>query len=628
MTPKLKGMILMSPSILNLNPERLRVMKKIYIAMAVLGTVALVSCEREKSFDDMTPIGENGIAFVLQKASTRSMEMNAQAPVQKGISFPMGVDANGDAIFLEETIENLNPGPATKGAPAYTINVGTLYPTMGVYADGKFGDAAFEVMDMYDHKDDPSDPTAPTTAGPDNTKGDGWRYHHNYNGSPWPTDKDEKVDFYLRMPAESPAQDFDYTTKGSIAFDYTSTASGKAQQDILFTHTAISKNEHDGYLPNGAPVLMYHALTGVKFRSGSSNDHETKTIITKVEFTGLKGAGHCVITPASSSVVWSNLGAGPQTFYMEFKNQEYSTAAGVDGTVTYTSGENNKFGDSWYSAAADRNLNNENGELTFWFIPQEITNDVKLKVTFCVKTPDTADEDGGGYETHEIDFGELVNKGRTNPLKWEAGQLRTYTLNPKLVDVEIYDSMVNLTKSGLHVTNTGNVNEFVRMMVIGNWYGWASQDDADANKEPMILVGYTHADPSNTEMVKPWFREDEEYGSYFDDTFKGGKPVASAGNEWIFGTGSYFYYPNSLGPDTQLAASSSLFQSYTLPANKIPTIYIPTSASSTRVQAVGVHLVMEVVIQAIDAHKPNSEELYTDWKEAWSAATGEEIGVK
>ena len=588
-------------------------MKKIYIALAVVATALLSSCVKEKTFNDLTPIGENGIAFVLENVSTRSMDAT-QAPVQRGISVPMGVDAKGDAIFLEETIENLNPAPATKGAPAYTVNVGTLYTSMGVYAAGNFGDAAFEVMDYYDRKEA--------------TEGKGWRYHHNYDGSPWPADKDEKVDFYLRMPAESPAEDFDYTTKGSIKFHYASPESGAAQQDILFAYTSISKNDHDGFLPYGAPVNMIHALTGVKFRSASSNANETKTIITKVEFTGLKGVGDCVITPASSSVAWSELGTSSGSFSMEFTNPTYSTEANVDGTVNFEKGTNPKFGDSWYSAAADRNLNNEDGELTFWFIPQEITDDVKLKVTFCVKTPDTAGEAGGGYETHEIDFGELLNKDRTTPVKWEAGQLRTYTLNPKLVDVEIYDSMVNLTKSGLHVTNTGNVNEFVRMMVIGNWYGWASEDDADNGVEPMILVGYTHAEPSNTEMVKPWFREDAEFGSYFDDTFKGGKPVASAGNEWIFGTGSYFYYPTSLGPDTKLAASSALFQSYTLPSDKVPTIYIPTSGSSTRVPAVGVHLVMEVVIQAIDAHKPGSEELYTDWKEAWSAATGETIGVK
>ena len=587
-------------------------MKKIYIALAVVATALLSSCVKEKNFNDLTPIGENGIAFVLQNASTRSMEAISQASAQRGISVPMGVDANGDAIFLEETIENLNPGPATKGAPAYTVNVGTLYTSMGVYAAGDFGDATFEVMDYYDRK----------VA----SEGKGWRYHHNYDGSPWPANKDEKVDFYLRMPAESPAEDFDYSTKGSIKFHYATPESGAAQQDVLFAYTSISKNEHDGFLPNGAPVNMLHAMTGVKFRSASSNDHETKTIITKVEFTGLKGVGDCVITPASSSVVWSELGIGSGSFIMEFTNPDYSTAAGVDGTVTYTSGENNKFGDSWYSAAADRNLNNENGELTFWFIPQEISDDVKLKVTFCVKTPDTSGASGGGYETHEIKFGELLNKDRETPVKWEAGQLRTYTLNPKLVDVEIYDSMVNLTKSGLHVTNTGNVNEFVRMMVIGNWYGWASQDDADDGVEPMILVGYTHADPNNNEMVKPWFREDAEYGSYFDSSFTGGKPQGD--NEWIFGTGSYFYYPNSLGPDTKLAASSSLFQSYTLPANKIPTIFIPTSGSSTRVEAVGVHLVMEVVIQAIDAHKPGSEELYATWQEAWTAATGEDIDVK
>ena len=588
-------------------------MKKIYIALAVAAAAMLSSCVKEKSFNELSPIGENGVAFTLSNAATRSMEAASPAPVQRGISVPMGVDAKGDAIFLEETIENLNPGPATKGAPAYTINLGTLYKTMGVYADGNFGDNAFVLADNEMHNN------------PDG--GQGWRYHHNYNGSPWPSDETKKVDFYLRMPAESPAEDFDYTTQGSIKFHYSSPEGGADQQDILFAHTSISKKEHDGYLPKGAPVMMLHALTGVKFRSDCMNDNETKTIITKVEFTGLKGVGDCVITPASSSVVWSELGTGSGSFSMEFTNPEYSTAAGVDGTVNFEKGTDPKFGDSWYSAAADRNLNNEDGELTFWFIPQEITDDVKLKITFCVKTPDTSGAAGGGFVEHEINFGELLNQNRSTPVKWEAGQLRTYTLNPRLVDVEIFDSMVGYKKSGLHVTNTGNVNEFVRMMVIGNWYGWTPDQDPSKD-EPMILVGYTHADPSNTEMVTPWFREDEHYGSFFDDTFKGGKPVAAEGNQWKFGTGSYFYYPNAIGPDHELAESSALFEYYELPANEVPHIYIPTASSSTRVEAVGVHLKLEVVIQAIAAQKPNSSEEYATWQEAWTAAVGKEIKEK
>ena len=602
----------MKCSILSPNFKWLTVMKKIYIVLAVISIALLSSCEKEKDFNDVTPIGENGVAFVLQSASTRSMDAVSETSVQRGVSIPVGIDPKGEPLFLEETIENLNPGPATKGAPAYTVNVGTLYTTMGVYASsGSFGDATFEVMDteMYPRK---------VTA-----EGNGWRYHHNYDGNPWPDDT-TPVDFYLRMPAESGADNFNYETTGSIAFDYTSTASGSAQQDILFAYTSISKEEHDGFLPNGAPVNMVHALTGVKFRSASENGNETKTIITKVEFKGLKGSGHCVVTPSNTNpVVWSGLGVGPETFSLEFTNPEYSQEAWVDGTVSYAKqdGTDPKFGDSWYVAAADRNLNNEDGELTFWFIPQEITEDVKLIVTFCVKTPDTSGTTGGGIETHEIDFGTMLNKGRTENVKWEAGQLRTYTLNPKLVDVEIFDKMEGLVKNNLHVTNTGNVSEYVRMMVIGNWYGWLPDQDP-SKTEPMIMVGYT--DETGDTMVNPWYREDATYGQGFDDTFPMGRPAA--GRKWVRGTGSYFYYTESIGPLDKLAGTEALFQSYELDPDWIPVIYIPTASSSTRVPAVGVHLVMEVVIQAVAATGPNNEE-YT-WKEAWSAATGKTIDIK
>ena len=596
-------------------------MKKIYIALAVVATAMLSSCEKEKDFKDLTPVGENGIAFTLKNAATRSMDVVSEAPVQKGITIPMGVNAQGEPVFLEETIENLNPGSATKGAPAYTVNVGKVYSTMGVYAAGNFGDATFGKMD-------------------DNMVGGGWRYNHDYSSNPWPSDEDEKVDFYLRMPAFD--TDITYsTTEKSVAFDYTSTASGSAQQDMLLGHTAISKNEHKGFLPNGAPVEMVHALTGVKFRSGSENGHQTKTIITKVEFTGLKGSGHCVVTydaNNAASVVWSDLGSGPAAYTLGFTNPTYSTEAWADGTVTYEKGTNPTFGDSWYSAAADRNLNNDAGELTFWFIPQEMTDDVKLKVTFCVKTPDTSSASGGGFETYEIDFGEKVNEGRSTPVKWEAGQLRTYTLNPKLVDVEIFDTMAGYKKSNLHVTNTGNVSELVRILVIGNWYGWASQADADAGKEPMILVGYKtdgSGGASDNEMIDPWFREDEKWGSYFDTSFKGGHPASNS--KWVRGTGSYFYYMDAIGPNSKLSGTDALFQDYTLPSDEVPTIYIPNSSSNIRSQAVGVHLVMEVVIQSIAAPSvqadgtpyPEGQVMpAADIWQAWSDAIGKKIEEK
>lgn len=598
-------------------------MKKIYIAMAVITTAALASCQQEKSFEELTPLGENDIAFVLQGVSTRSME--ARPNVVKGVSIPVGESADGESFFLDETIEELNPTPGTRGIPAYTSNVGKLYTTMGVYADqGTFGgDATFEKMDnsLYPRKGDGA--------------GEGWRYYHNYNGNPWP-DKTTPVDFYLRMPASGGgASEFEYSD-GTIDFDFGAFLKGEEQQDILFSHTAISKETHDGYLPNGAPVNMIHALTGVKFRSGNNNSGSTKTIITKVEFTGLYGSGHCTITPSTGEVVWGDYGSKGVTFSQDFKNPEYdktleNPADNVDGTVSTWNAD--LTGTTWTSAAADKNLNEDDGSLTFWFIPQAMTKDVVLNVTFCIKTPDTAGAEGGGMITHTIKFGDLTRKQTKEDdgtitygdyANWKAGQLRTYTLEPKDVDVAIVDEMHQLTKENLHVANTGNVDEFVRVMVVGNWYD-SSGDILVGYKYPSDATTFDTGDDINT-MVTPWYREDSEYGKYFDDTFKFGKPAGT--NKWKRGTGSYFYYPTVIGAGKTLSGTDALFQSYELPASEVPEIWIPSGGSGNRVKAEGVHLVMEVVVQAIGAGKPDGSGNYESCWDAWTAAVGSTIKEK
>ena len=581
-------------------------MKKIYIAMAVIAAAMLSSCEKEKDFNELTPLGENAIAFTINNTGTRSMEAISETAVQTGVSIEAGRASNGDAYFLEETIEELNPTLATRGTPAYTVNLGTLYSTMGVYADG-FGDNAFVLTDNAMH------------ANPNS--GDGWRYHHNYDGSPWPASETEVVDFYLNMPSSPAGVSITDRSNKQITFDYSSPLTGAAQQDILFAQTSISKQQHDGYLPKGAPVMMYHALTGVKFRTGHDNLNPTKTIITKVVIKGLKSKGTATFT--GSDFEWEKLDNATD-FTQEFKNQAWSAEAGVDGTVTYTPGDG-KFGDTWYSAAADKNLNDEDGSLTFWFIPQEIDENVTMEVTFRVKTKDTQD---GEEITHPINFGEKLNEGRSENLVWKPGQLRTYTLKPFDVAVKIVDTMEGLKKSDLHVTNTGNVDEYVRMMVIGNWYGWETEDDMNSGKEPDIMVGYTTdgSDGKNI-MVDPWFREDEVYGQYFDDSFKGGHP-ADGREDWVRGTGSYFYFTEKIGAGTTLdSATQALFQYYELPEDKIPEIFIPVATSNVRVPAWGVHLKMEIVVQAIGTTKPDGTE-YADCWAAWTAATGKTIKEK
>ncbi len=609
-------------------------MKKYYIIIAALATATLTSCVKEQFSTELSPLGENAVAFVLGGASTKAADM---APITKtGITIPMGSDNQGNKLYLQETIEDMNPTLSTKGSPAYTLNVGTLYPKMGVYADGgNFGrdTVHFKAQDMYANLNG----------------GQGWRYSKEYSSSPW-SDDTTPVDFYFNMPADpTGVSNLNYSNDDkTISFTFNSPTNGAAQQDILFSHTAVSKNQHDSYLPNGAPVMMYHALTGVKFRNGHDNDGSTKTVIKSVKFKGLKSYGICTITPdgegrSKDKVLWEGLN-NTATFTMGFNNPPYDKTAGADnpdGTVSYGTeeGEVSTFNETtWVDAAADHNLNDEDGSMTFWFIPQTIDESVTLEVTFLVKTPDTPN---GTEVPHIIEFGKLLTQTEgegddavTTRTEWKAGELRTYTLKPFDVDVEIFDEMNNeegggLTKDNLHVTNTGNVAEYVRIMVIGNWYGW--KPGQSRSEEPSIMVGYQYPSAAAAEtaghpedpMVTPWFREDPTFAAGFDSSFAGGRPVASS--KWKRGTGSYFYYTDIIGPGQQLSGTDALFQHYELDEDMIPTIYVPVSNQTTRAEAVGVHLVMEVVVQAIPA-TVNGEEV-SCW-EAWSYAVGKEIKAK
>lgn len=619
-------------------------MKKFYFALAVAAAALLVSCEREKSFEDITPVGEGEVAFAIQGTATKASGVSSKAV--KGITIPLGI-LNGESLSLEETIEELNPNPATKGAPAYTENVGNIYDSLRVWDSTTEGEVPYELMDTCQHDKNNA------------ALGYGWRYKKFYPGTdPWP-DETTDVDFYLRMPSVANGVTVTGRTGGSTTFKLTSPLDGEEQQDLLFGYVAASKEYHNSMLPNGVPVTMYHALSGIKFRNGHDNDNQTKTIIKKVEIIGLNGYGECTIT-ADGTATWSNTGT-PSTatapFVLDFGDTEYTASAGADnpdGTISYTKPTTGEapFGNSWYSAAADKNLNDTTGSLTFWFIPQAMTDDVTLKVYFTVKTPDSAD----GFVTdacHTIYLGSLLNEnytasGKTGSVEWGAGQLRTYTLKPFEVDVEIKDAITDTKKSDLHIANTGNVDEYVRMLIMGNWYGWESEESKANGDEPSILVGYQYQSPeaaaaaghSDDPMVLPWYREGydldnnastpnvDPYGA-FDSSFT----LASLGEtsdanardgkryDWADASGG-FYYTMPIGPgdgvNTTQSATKDLFKSYTV--SSIPTIYIATNGVQ-RTEAVGVHLVMEIVVQAIAVPK-DDEGNDVWWLQAWYDATG------
>ena len=603
-------------------------MKKIHIAMAALAAVTLVSCVQEKSFKDVK-IGKNDIVFSLQgSASTRASEV---ATVQKGVKLMLDSDENGHTLYLEETIEDLNvASPATKGTPAYTENVGKLYENLGVVIKNGntelLNSTGFYAMD-------------------DEIKGGGWRYQGEFDG--WP-DEDTPLDFYLWMPVSNNGITNTPTygkanNKQTISFSYTSPEKAADQVDLIFAARPLSKAVHDTKLPNGAPVLFNHALTGVKFAIANYSEAENITI-KSITFSGLVGSGTCVITPASENE------------YRDKTSTEYSSAAeGVvvwtpGSTSTFTSdtydkqpvnfatggsfGEKGNYPGSFAEAGNSNNLNKTDASQTFWFIPQTMNDDVKLTIvyTFGTKKDDTGQVIDNEM-TGVLEFGKALSG-----VTWEAGQLRTYTIrvdevNVKIVDKVVPESKANQelttlagepvldeddnpylytyyggTKSGIVITNTGNTDAYIRAALIGQWL------DNDGNP----VFGFTDYTAGKVKLVDSWYQDQfvshNGYHGFFVNLagYKNNNKSTNYGNplnDWFLNSDGYYYYKNIVREGGSIPSDKPLFTSYTVDKN--PAVVVAGAVKD-------VYFTLEISTQAVTAK--NSDGTDATLTEAWSKA--------
>ena len=662
-------------------------MKKIYIGMAALAAVTLVSCVQEKSFDEK-PLGKDELRLSLQgSTSTRSRElMDPQT-----FSYFAGEDKEkGLSFIMEEVVEDLNyASPATKGTPAYTENVGKLYHNLNVVAKGGDSDIVTNFWAMDDAQQE----------------GAGWRYQGNFN---WEQDS---YDFYMSMPEDMTSKgvsNLKYANK-TITFDYSATdgTTATALQDLIFSAQTITKSQAETNRVNGVPVLFHHALTGVKFRIANNDEldldedgkpkgkeNRTQTYITKVTITGLKNSGSCTITPraetngyvddptgdyssgdgtfTSGVVAWTyETGTGSYSqSYTEAQNltaYSGSTTTGEGDAAVTTSGSfqsNGNYPDTFSAAGNTYNLNDADASMTFWFIPQALTEDVEITVEFHVwdgeenvyagpKTPKEQAKETP--QTLTLKLGKEVLKKTGDALTltrdWKAGQLRTFSLKPQHVDVEIRDKMEKWVKSNVMIKNTGNVAEYVRVYIIGNWVGYR-QIDEDEDGNPIyndyetVLMGYKSNEKDefgqyvSNEEVERWNDKDFRWngdtkvypdwetpnGTYhytpygvFDGLPEMGTSSGpgAENNRWIRHD-KFYYYMDPIGPGMQVPDSKPLFKSYEV--GKSPDFYIADNWGERRL-AKDVHLVIDIAVQAIQA--PIDEETGQPLKtylQAWTDA--------
>ena len=590
-------------------------MKKTYIALAVLAMAALAGCQTEEFRNDSyTP--KEGEVLIRVSNSDKTTKSDDFIAVVKGETIDLGPDAEGTNYVLEETITNLNDiafAPATKGTPGYTENFHPLYGgfNAAVYKDGSVyeADGAFKVADESK-----------------------LIYKRKYPNDIWNGTGNPDLYFFLRTPVDyidANTKDLTYDPEnGTITFKYTSPATdGKASatdlKDMLFTSRPLTTaDEFNDFTKadKGLPVLFHHVLTGVKFAIAA--DVKDKVTITGVKFTGLADGGECVVTPQMENNGYTDVTADYSSATVSIWDSNKLEHNGTEFSQTFSSTLQDytsagtgvaHFGSTFYDAGKLNNLNDANASLTFWFIPQAMTDDVKLTIYY------------GEGDEWTIDFGTtLKNKNVT----WKAGELHTYTIRIDDVNVKIEDAVTigdgqtttytddkgfthtiyGGTKNGITITNTGDTDAFIRAAITGQW--------VDADGAPVFsFTDYTV--PDIIQEIASWYNDQFGTGNGHFGVFDGlvgyGKNGKNGtGNTgWVKGNDGYYYYNTKVAPNA--TTGTALFNSYTVTLANVPKIKVAGALQE-------VHFVMEISTQAISAKKLDGSD-YT-WNVAWNNALG------
>lgn len=560
------------------NIEMERYCKAVLLFLAVL---SLTGC-KEETYEEGSYSG-NVVSFTIGNDATATKATGSCGETQVA-SYAIE-DVNGNELILVETVSNADNlystnSAETKGTPVYTENFDSLYGEQ-VYA------TAF----------------APVTASPKSKLTDVWgsylenggtvnlkktdtnTYSYDYSKGQtvnlaWP-DSGELLYFiqapYTTTNALSPV----FYSDGSIEFDYTdptapTTVGGRptivngasAQKDILFTSKTISRPA-DGGIECHSNILMYHALTAVKFKAGNV-DMEVETKITKVTFKGIKANGHCTVNPnygdantsaggnpsngnggaatkSSGCSVWTSLATDLVVDYSQ----------SFDGTVNYT-GENSHFGESFYKDDTElKNLGSTtDGSEILLMVPQTLTN-VEVIVDFTIN-------------------GRPFSRSVKMSGDWKAGELHTYTLTVNKVDVQITDEMnESLTqKRNVSTINSGNVTAYLRATYALAWY-YGYGDDA------ICVAAYQGGTTG----------------------FRTGDNQGQLSQRWIKGSDGFYYYPWPVAPGR--TTGYQLFTSFTAP-----------SASQTG-PFVGSHLEMNILLQGVQ-YDENKEKVSAAWGDVFT----------
>ena len=533
---------------------------------------------------------ENGSASMSQDTNTLVFSLRNGVPDTRsettpctdarGITILLDSPVEGYGLFLEESITTYGAAfgaPDTKGTPIYTENFIEM-------SGGKFYGLAFPASEG-------ALSTAPAIPdGPFINDGDIWI--RKFASDPF--EGDDVLYFFMRAQENVEGMNgLRYSLGdggGVIEFDYTVPLDATEQQDILFASRPVTKAE----TKNEIPVLFHHALTGIKFATDNDNSADVSTYITKVEFPeALYRSAHFRIVSAWENGQWVDDVSGG----VELDSGEaFTVALEDDDIVDFETGgsfaNKGRYADSFAAAGNRKNLNDADASKTLWLIPQQMNDDVVMDVTFHVIS--------GGKDSGPVTRRIELGKALTDNVFWRAGEIRTYTLKAGLMDVDIEDKVSGFEKTDVVITNTGNLDSFIRAHIVANWYGNAGDDYG-------LAVGYRSA--TCDEFVPAWRMDASMTGDNFGGVFTG-----LPGNDWIYNENDGFFYYRNVVPAGQ-SIPDPLFIKYALDANLsgVPPAVCYFDRKAGKQPYTDLELVMEIPVQAIEAEEGRT------FRQAWEA---------
>lgn len=465
-----------------------KISKSLSFATLLTMLVGVAGCMEEKNDPGVVNPGDSkslqfqvgGASQLDTKAGTHSSSRSRQV-AKIALSEPN----DPDQIYLiceEQSLDDyyFRNGKETKGAPVYTEtfkfkNISTVpYTTEGsLFTD---------VKSYYSGCLQESTLT----------------YAFDFNDPGWP-DGVTDMRFFFGAPVTidgtgAAAYDKDNTDHGcygvtlnasanTISFYYKSPAAAADQTDILFTSKKVNRANYIANTPEY--ILFYHALAGVKFKSANAereakaatagNTMKVTTAIKSVKLYNVVSEGSCILTPQADGYTANdsnaatdtsaNTGSVPKS--KSCNNWTLGTATSEfmiteEGTVNneiYP--ETTGFEGANSSQLGQYNINKSDFSDTFFFIPQTTGTDTELEIVYTLSTDPTT---------------EITKKVKLPGQVWDAGYIYTYTLSANHVDVAIADNVVDSgdkvdrIKKDLTIKNTGNVDAYMRVAVVGNWF--------------------------------------------------------------------------------------------------------------------------------------------------------------